>query len=277
MAYGYAVEPSDTIPVFLERDLRAATGSDRFSVVNLAYNAEGAYSFTFTLRDYAYLRYDLAILFEGYNDLVDEPRNTSVFRHQSPVFRTTGYLPIFPLIFREKAAALLSGGDVNALYREGKTVFRPPWTARAGANALKTAAAFESALEQQLGRASRTPQPPGPVRETGCEQGALYCQSIAAAVDTGRALGAQILVGTQPYEVGSVRARHVEQQKEMAAMLSRRYAGDRGVAYINLGETLDLSDERLSGDRMHPTAEGNSRLAAALVPAVLKMAAADRR
>ena len=52
VTYGYGVSPTDTIPVFLQRDLRAATGSDKFTVVNLAYNSEGAYSFQFTLRDY---------------------------------------------------------------------------------------------------------------------------------------------------------------------------------------------------------------------------------
>src|SRR5437868_3735964 len=55
VAYGYAVAPADTIEMFLERDIRAAAGSDRFTVANLAYNAQGAYAFAPTLRDYAYL------------------------------------------------------------------------------------------------------------------------------------------------------------------------------------------------------------------------------
>ena len=42
-----------------------------------------------------------------------------------------GYLPISPIVFREKAAALLHGGDVNAVYRDtGKGVFRPSWARR---------------------------------------------------------------------------------------------------------------------------------------------------
>src|SRR5262245_16701138 len=93
VTYGYGVSPDQTIPIYLERDLRTKTRSDQFTVVNLAYNSEGAYSFKFTLRDYAYLDYDLAILFEGYNDL-SVKQNTSVFRHDSPIFRTTGYMPI---------------------------------------------------------------------------------------------------------------------------------------------------------------------------------------
>ena len=38
------------------------------------------------MKDYAYLKYDLALLYEGYNDLMGDPNgpNLSVFRHESP-------------------------------------------------------------------------------------------------------------------------------------------------------------------------------------------------
>ena len=44
--------------------------------------------------------------------------------------------------------------------------------------------------------------------------------------------------------------------------------------YLNLGETLDLSDPQLSGDVMHPTDVGNARLAEAFLRPLLAMAAA---
>jgi hypothetical protein len=280
-AYGYAVAPAETISVFLERDLHARTGSNRFTVINLAYNNEGAYSFAYTLNDYAYLHYDLAILFEGYNDLTDEPTNTSIFRHESAIFRSTGYLPIFPLIFREKAAALLHGGNTAAmyrLYRGDKTVFRPSWTHRASAAVLTGSAAIEEAFERQFTSVSPpTAAAQDVVKSTGCTHVPFYCQSISRAVDLARANGKQVLVATQPYMLGNVRARHVLQQEDMAAMLMRRYRADRDVRYVNLGNTLDLSDERLSGDRMHPTAEGNARIAAALVEPVSRLAASASR
>ena len=82
-AFGYGVSWSEAIPARLETKLREA--GQRASVVNLAYNNEGAYSFKFTLDDYQYLDYDLALLYEGYNDLMGDPRgpNLSVFRHGS--------------------------------------------------------------------------------------------------------------------------------------------------------------------------------------------------
>ncbi len=113
-AFGYGVKWVDSMPAILEQKLGRPPGA--FRVVNLAYNNEGAHSFTFTLKDYAYLDYDLVCLYEGYNDLGgDDSPNPSVFRHDSPVFVLTGYLPIFPLVFREKASVMVYG-DTRDVY-----------------------------------------------------------------------------------------------------------------------------------------------------------------
>lgn len=58
-------------------------------VVNLGYNAEGAAAFRPTLEDFAYLKPDLIILYEGYNDLAGSDGygvvNSQVYRRQSPM------------------------------------------------------------------------------------------------------------------------------------------------------------------------------------------------
>ena len=53
-AFGYGVHWRESIPAYLQDRLNtfAAAPSRLVSVVNLAYNGEGAYSFTFTQRDY---------------------------------------------------------------------------------------------------------------------------------------------------------------------------------------------------------------------------------
>lgn len=94
-AFGYGVTAEEAFPAILERKLTEQRRQGRdgpISVVNLAYNNEGAYSFVGTLQDYAALDYDVAILYEGYNDLDPTP-NLRAFRRDSPVFRWTGYLP----------------------------------------------------------------------------------------------------------------------------------------------------------------------------------------
>jgi hypothetical protein len=284
-AFGYGVTWDEAMPAQLERRLaeRAHTGRS-FRVVNLGYNNEGAYSFTFTLKDYEYLRYDLACLYEGYNDLSGDPNgaNLSVFRHDSPVFRLTGYLPIFPIVFKEKAAAMKAGGDPGALYRDAsQTVFRPNLATRAASDVLRTAGEVGQSLERQLGRV--TTEPPrgiGAVDQTGCKYPwGQYCRSISDAIVLALSRHKQVLFITQPYELGAyLRMRQAEQQREAASMIARQFGGNPNVGYVNFGEAIDLSDPSLSFDRMHLTAEGNQRLAAALVEPVMQMAGrASRR
>jgi hypothetical protein len=278
-AFGYGVDWHESIPAVLERELAGHRSGpfQRFTAVNLGYNNEGAYSFRFTLEDYLWLDYDVACLYEGYNDTMGDPNgpNVAVFRHDSPVFRLTGYLPIFPIIFREKAAALMYG-NVSELYRFGdKTVFRPNVAKRTAAESLRVAADVGDSLSRQLDRATAEPaRRITDVASTGCKPPwQEYCRSVLVATEFARQHDKQVLVVTQPYELGKVGERHIEQQREMAAMLQRRFGGDPMVRYVNLGTTVDLYDPALSFDRMHLTAEGNRRVARALVEPVVAMAA----
>jgi hypothetical protein len=276
-AYGYGVTFDEAMPAQLEQLLRKRTPSPAFTVVNLGYNNEGAYSFRATLDDYAWLHYDLALLYEGYNDMSDARPNTQVFRHESPVFRLTGYMPIFPIIFKEKAAAMISGGDAGALYRHNpKTVFHASLAEKTGATVLTTTADVAKALEAQLGRV--TAEPPPHVEggtHTGCERWSQYCGSIERAVEIARHNGAQVMVATQPYLrlEESLQTFHMRQQSLLRDFLMRRFGNDRDVAYVNLGDAVDLEDPHLSFDHMHLRAEGNTQLARQLVEPVLQMAA----
>lgn len=279
-AYGYGTTADDAIPAILERKLSGHRVGplQRFSVINLGYNNEGAYSFRFTLDDYRYLGYDLAILYEGYNDLTADPRrpNLSVFRHDSPVFRLTGYMPIFPLVFKEKAAVMLTGSAASLYSDDTKTVFRPGLATKAAAGVLRGAAEVGQSLERQLARVSA--EPPRRIDDpasTGCQSPwQAYCRSTLVAIDFALQHGTQVIVGAQPHGVGEYfRKRHFEQQTELAALLQRRYRGDRRVRYADFSELLDLSDPNISFDQMHLTPTGNGRIAEAFVQPVLDMAA----
>jgi len=280
-AYGYGVRWDQAIPARLNRKLdgRSARPID---VVNLGYNNEGAYSMRFTLSDYAYLQYDLAVLYEGYNDLNQPPEkpNLSAFRRDSPVFRSTGYLPIFPMIFKEKAAAMLHGGDAGALYRESdKTVFRPSLAQRAAAGALNATAGFGQSVERQLD--AMTAEPPRQVVDAnamGClPRWRSYCRSMYEAVDYAVGAGKRVLVVGQPLLTDkNDRRRHAEQQRELEGMMSRFFGGNPRVRYFGLGTVLDLDDPAMSFDRMHLTPEGNERAAEALVVPILDVLSAQQ-
>ena len=277
-AYGYGVTADDAMPAVLQKLLRERVPSPTFTVVNLGYNNEGAYSFKSTLQDYRWLKYDLAILYEGYNDM-GERTNVQVFRHDSPVFRIAGYMPIFPIIFKEKAAAMLNGGDPGALYRQndsGKTVFHASIATRASAGMLDATANVARALEAQLGRIAEEPVlNVDSSTSAGCAgRWGPYCQSMAAAVRYAREQGAQVLVATQPYlrMRDYVQAAHMAQQGELRGMLARQFSGDPSVGYVNLGDAVNLEDPQLSFDHMHLTETGNRLAAAAFVDPVIAMA-----
>ncbi len=276
-AYGYGVTADEAIPAALERRLRMRTRAPRFTVVNLGYNNEGAYSFRATLDDYRWLRYDLALLYEGYNDLSEVRTNTQIFRHESPVFRLTGYLPIFPIIFKEKAAVMMSGGDPGALYRDPeKTTFHAGLAATTGATMLEATANVATALEAQLGRVAA--EPPPQVEDgtnTGCGRWSQYCRSIELAIEFARSQGVQVIVATQPYLRADelLRVVHMQQQTALREFLTRRFGADETVRYVNLGDAVNLEDPHVSFDHMHLRPEGNARVASQLVEPVLDMAA----
>lgn len=281
--FGYGVVAGEAIPAVVERELRAQAGVAPVSGVNLGYNAEGAYSFAFTLRDFAHLDYDVAVLYEGYNDMMGDPTapNTAVFRHESAVFRLTGYYPILPLALREKAMSLRFGGNLDAAYAEargeGKTVFTPTVGQRTSAAALETALRVSESIGQQLGRLTDAPSRTITAADGRCPYPwAEYCESVHLAVAEARSRGTRVAVVTQPGLFPPMRERHVAQQDALRAMLRRDFAEDAGVTYVDLSGAVDLQDPALCYDGMHLTAAGNQQAGAALARALVPIVHAAR-
>ena len=279
-AFGFGVKWDESMPALL--DLKLSAHHPPIRVVNLAFNGEGTYSFPFTMDDYAYLKYDMVLMYEGYNDLLGDPSvpNQQVFRHESPIFRLTGYLPIFPIVAREKASVLLYG-DTRGVYvnaKKSSIVFTPSLATKTKAEILQSAAAIGESLERQLNR--RIATDPALINITRIDEDGSgcsgvwtpYCRLVFRAVSKARAMGKDVMVVTQPYLLGEkVRAAHQAQQHEVASMLARKFA-DPHVMYVNLGNAVDVSDPEFSFDRMHLTLAGNERIAAALVAPVTAMA-----
>ena len=281
-AFGYGVTWDQAIPALLERRLNQQNGQAHARVVNLGFNNEGAYSFLPTLEDFDYLDYDVVCFYEGYNDLIgDLAPNTAVYRHESAVFRLTGYFPILPLALREKALLFRYGGDLKAAYADpfdespGKTVFRPNLAARTSATALETAGEVSKSLSRQLDRLSAE-KPPAvvAVSEAGCAfPWANYCQAIFVAtryvLDHGKAVA--IIAQPRKLEVGA--QRHTQQQHALVAMIARHFSTSPRVRYVDLKDSVNLKDTNIVFDGMHLNADGNDRIAAGLVEPVLALAA----
>ena len=135
----------------------------RISVVSLGYNNEGAYSFAVHARGYLWLDYDLAILYGDTTTLITAPdANRQVFRRDSPIFRLTGYLPIFPIIFHRRPGHC-AGSSAGGRATDQKTVFDPGsrLAARPGYSTVSV-----SAIGHQTTVAVSPEHMDAPVRET---------------------------------------------------------------------------------------------------------------
>jgi lysophospholipase L1-like esterase len=277
-AFGYGLPWTEAFPYQLQQALNARSRVGRFySVVNLGAPGQGAFGFQFDLSDYAYLKYDSAILYEGYNDLgsTDLPeavpprvaQNRLLWRRQSPVFRLTGYFPVLPLVFREKAMALRAGGDLDAAYR-GRVVFKPGLATRATAATLQEAADIADGLGRSLERATRSGA------GASVEPGALdtitwrsYTDCVIEAVRAARARQASVIVVTQPYASVAHRA----QQRALATALLSAFGNDERVRHVDLGTALNIRDREVAYDGLHLRAPANQVIANQLVEPVLSL------
>lgn len=281
-AFGYGVTWDEAIPALLERALNEQSGQAPARVVNLGYNNEGVYTFLPTLQDFDYLDADVVVLYEGYNDLSgDSGPNLSVYRHDSAVFRLTGYFPILPLALSEKALSLRYGGDLNAAYAAtrndpvGKTVFRPGLADRTSAAALDAAGAVSSSLSRQLDRLATHQRPVVSATEAGCAAPwSHYCQAIFVATRYALEHGKAVVIGSQPRKVAEGAQIHDSQQSALVDMIARGFPNDPRVRYVDLRDAVDLTNTNIAFDGMHLNAEGNGIIAKGLAPAVRALAAA---
>lgn len=276
--FGYGVSPEHAIPAQVEQRLNGPAG--RVTTANLGMNNSGAYSFLFTLQDFEYLDPDVVVLYEGYNDRGGDAEggNRHLLRHDSAVFRLTGYYPILPLVLSERAMLLRYGDLATAYAAKGgiqpTTVFRPGLAQRTAAGALETAVGIGESVSRQIDRVS--PRLSG--RETGADEAGcpspwgLYCQWIYRAAQYALSRGWTVAIASQPTAIKGPHEEHVSQQNALVDMIQRKFSANPRVYHIDLRNAIDLNDTRLCFDEMHLTEAGNAvaadRFAEALRPIV---------
>ena len=124
--YGYTVGPEETYPAQLEAMLnqRFAPQGIVVSVANLGHLSDSSVCYAPTYRDYAYLKPDVAIVYEGYNDAGRNFRRTELdcYRQSSAIFRATGFFPTSPIFLWERWYKLRYG-NIDEGYRRRQEAF----------------------------------------------------------------------------------------------------------------------------------------------------------
>lgn len=259
-AWGYGVPVNESMPHLLQTELRGMTTFDPV-VVNLAFNNEGAYAFSPNMEDYLGLDVDLVVLYTGVNDAGGE--NRFVWRRGSPIFRSTGYMPVLPELLSQSVSNLRAGrGFTNP--EDNQIVFEESFRGRL--DDLTRDGDFDQYLESQRdaesGEDAIGEPPPAQTVDpaTGRDCSApwtFYCEQIGRAVDFALSQGQRVLVVGEPY----VSAVQEQQQAELQNYLRGRFGTDTRVTYANFGYAVNVSDSAIAFDGMHLTAAGNRTIA----------------
>jgi lysophospholipase L1-like esterase len=104
--FGYGVQSHETWPFYLEQYLGGNT-----SVINLGMNSQGILGITADIKNYENLHYDIALIYDGYNDRNPLEFNTYSPREEDFIFRNFGYKVILPLYLREKFEILFNDDE----------------------------------------------------------------------------------------------------------------------------------------------------------------------
>ena len=268
--FSVGVLPSEALPAQLEQLMQPHV-SHPLHVVNIGMPGEDAFAFKADLEDFRFLKPDAVIFYGDSNPF--GAALPLVLRRLSPVFRLTGYYPIIDTALREKAAAMVNGGDLSQSYGKDKVVFRPGLAKRAASGALDGAADVAEQMHRVLGKLTVTPETPPAVVATCDKEFQGLCDAINNAVSYARSLNLPTLVVNQPYKSDT----QVRAQQAVQAMLRERHGNDPMVRYLDAGWVIDLNDPGLCYDGEHLTVAGNRKMAEHLVDASLALLGAPRR
>ena len=233
IVFGYGIYYNETIPARLEEILNKEFDK-KVSVINMAYNTEGAYAFYYNLSDFFHLDYDYVIFYAGYTDM--SVGNTTIERHGNPVYRTFGYMPILPLLLMEKMMLIRSGGQLDKAYRGEKIVFKPNSKEKVTIAALNKTLEAYSKIENVMNRLNKLPELDFDKEKLKEDEWAWYKYYMKKAIDFALAHDKKVIVISPP----AYGERYTQQQEAVKQMLDENYNGNENVFYANLSNALPL-------------------------------------
>lgn len=250
--YGYGVNYKKAWPYYLSVLLQDNV-SNQVSVTNLGANNQGIYGIWYDVRAYNYLGYDIALMFNGYNDSNPKTLNLSSFRGDDGFFQIFGYKFILPMYLSEKSALLMYGDENLDKHYRGEleeNVKQEGIRFQVGL-AMKEMNTLIGRVERFLYEQEEIAE--GMLQASGDRPFKEYLQYLEKVFDWLLTHEKVVIFVCQPGMYDSV------QQSQVRQLIHNNYKGQ--VTYINLSEAIDLSDKELSFDNMHLTPLGNKIIA----------------
>jgi hypothetical protein len=258
-AYGWGmVASATTAPDMFTRMMlvidRPGTDPPPLVVVNLGRLGAGVSDYPHTIEHYANLQLDYICL---YDDL--GVRDTVPTWADSGVFALTGYMPLLPLVLREKGLSLRFGSAILG-YGGGAHAPNQSSVRRAAGLALEGAGASLMSIDQALGRRSRWRE------QTPAAAPAPYADLLQTAIDVAHRHARGVVVVISPAEVD-------EQRRNLRTLesLRRRCVESAWCRFVDLGRVPEAWDPTLRVDTWNYGGEGTWAVAEAITPAVLDL------
>ena len=233
--FGYWVEATEAWPAQLEKMLQK---KGAYQVINLGANNQGVFGISHDIKSYEYLHYDMAIIYDGYNDREPDQLSEYNFRGGDIFFSTFVYKTILGFYLKEV------GRKTSSFFteEEAQPVFEKELSKDSMKNSLSTYYSVLNAKAEEMLKEGKFPYQ-------------LYIHRMDEVLQYLVAKKIRTVVVCQPGTYNSI------QQQLVRKMIKEKYSAK--VEQVNLSDLFpDIS--KVSFDGMHLTAEGNSILAAAL-------------
>lgn len=239
LAFGWGVAADETFLTFTRQFLSSVLNppgsvSTHVTAVSVAGLGIAPQNYSNRLRHFSYLRPDIVCI------VPDRPAGGRLTEHRgmperSIVHAATGYVPILPLVLYEKGQ--VSGArPLNAVFRSAGS-----WLQR-----------IDSRSD---GRPATTPSPDS------------YASAVLEAAAIARTLARGVVIVAPPYRAHERNGRYAALEEAV----SRRFAHDANIRYIDPGERHEMDDERLWLDPADLSVAGHAKLAEIVGPTILDL------
>ena len=261
-AFGLGLAATWTTTTVLRQYVRLATDRPGYELrpvvaLNLARVSALPDSYLSTITHYAYLKPDYLCIYDDLG-VGGEPS----FEKTSGIYAATGYMPMLPLVLREKAMAW-KFGDVVAGYRAERSLIEGRWFKRSAGVALDVSGRALGAFDRTFARVVANQR----VDWSGAVSPNLYAATLMNAVGYAAEHARGVVLVVSPAETA-------RQSANLAALMPLIYARlpqHPSVRFISLNDIPTLRDPALRLDEWNFGGDATEVVAKRIAPAMIEL------